>query len=126
MSAPVHTFTCYEDSPPSLMARVTGRTGANITQASLTSITLYGYNIANVASPVASGVALTVSSVVFDTLQTDARWTEDDTGYNFRYDLPASYIATPGEYLFEFVFDPTSGENFVLVWNGYVKPLQNS
>lgn len=126
MSAPVHTFTCYEDCPPSLMARVTGRTGVAITQASLTSITLYGYNLADISNPVANGVALTVSAVVFDTLQTDARWTADDTGYNFRYDVPAIYAATPGQYRYEFKFDPTSGENFNLVWEGYVQPLQNS
>lgn len=119
----VHTFSCYEDSPPRLMARVTGRTGANITQASLTSITLYGYTG---TTTVANGVALTVSSVVYDTLQTDSRWTEDSTGYNFGYDLPASYIASAGEYRFEFVFNPASGEDFVLVWVGYVEPLTSS
>lgn len=64
-------------------------------------------------------LSLTVSSVVYNTLQTDARWTDengaaiDAIGYNFRYDTLRTHIPNGGTtYLFEFYFTPVSGEPF--------------
>lgn len=66
----------------------------------------------------AGGTALTVSAVIFDTLQTDARWTIDSTGYNFRHTPGASNFASGDRrYRIEYVFDPVSGENFALVYH---------
>lgn len=124
----VHPFSAWEDSGFSLMARVYGQTGAAITQAAISAITATFYDIDDEDSPVAIGspASLTVASVVFDTLQTDSRWTKDATGYNFRYDVPATYTATPGKVRCEVKFDPASGENFHVVFEGTVKALHAS
>lgn len=121
-----HPFSCWEDTSPALMARVTGNSAANITQASLSAINLYVYRKPALTTDLASGAALTISSVVFDTLQTDSRWTEDSTGYNFRYDLATTYTASPGNYRVEIKFTPSSGAAFFVVWEGEVKAVQAS
>lgn len=98
------------------LARVVGNAAAAITQASLSSIS---YKIFNESSDtpdtaVETGT-LTVSSVVFDTLQTDARWTKDTTGYNFRNVVAGTNITGDGRrYLVEYLFTPTSGAAFVV------------
>lgn len=113
-------FTAYEDTGPALMARVYGNAGTAITQASLSTIVLHVYNKADIGTPIASSVSVTIASTVFDTLQTDARWTEDSTGYNFRYDCPVTYLPSPGRYIYEFVFTPSSGAAFIKVFEGEV------
>ena len=105
--------TVNEDSGASFMARIYGNDGAVIVQASISSIAYKVFNFkTSKTAPVSEG-ALTVSSVVFDTLQTDARWTEDSTGYNFRWDAPATIFTTGGDvYLIEIKFTPASGAVF--------------
>jgi hypothetical protein len=99
------------------MARIAGADGAAITQASLTSITYGVFNKADDSAIVAAGTALTIADVVFDTLQTDDRWTVDSTGYNFRHDATAATFVT-GDVVhrFEYKFTPTSGEAWHVVF----------
>ena len=63
------------------------------------------------------GVSLTVANVIFDTLQTDERWTRDDTGYNFRHALDVSTHAAFAEagrdYLVEYRLTPVFGQVIV-------------
>lgn len=113
-----------------LMRRIRGNNGQLITQASITSI---GYVVTNLKTGVsAASVSLIVADVVFDSLQTDARWTVDSTdypgddgsaGYNLRATIPASNfpvstaaVETPTETEFQIDvrFVPTSGEAFVM------------
>ena len=109
--------TIWEDGGASLMARVLGHNAAAITQASVSSITYKVFDLSSGTPPdqVTSGT-LTVSSVVFDTYQTDARWTKDSTGYNFRWDAPASAFPSWSVYQIEIKFTPSSGETFFLVF----------
>lgn len=125
MAASIEHFQAFEDTSPALMSRVTGNAGAAITQASLTSITLDVYSEHD-GSAVAEDVDVTISSTVFDTLQTDARWTKDSTGYNFRYDCPQTYLPSPGLYRYEFTFDPASGGDFCVVFIGNVLAKRSS
>lgn len=115
MPAPsIHRATVFEDSGASCMARIVGNDAANATQASITGIT---YSVYNGDTAIIEDSALTVATVVFDTLQTDARWTEDSTGYNFRHDLPATTFPTgDAVYRVEYVFNPVSGEDFAVVF----------
>lgn len=124
----INPFSAWEDSGFSIMDRVKGQTGSYITQASISAITATFYNIDDEDNPSAIGspVSLTVASVVFDTLQTDSRWTRDATGYNFRYDVPATFTATPCKMRIEVKYDPASGENFHVVWEGTVGALHAS
>lgn len=112
-ASPTHG-TIWEDAGAMLMARVTGNDGAAITQASLSTIT---YKVFDLKTEVSTG-SLTISSVVFDTLQTDARWTVDSTGYNFRWDAPASLFTTSGhQYRVEIRFTPASGAIFWAIFD---------
>lgn len=103
----------YEDAGASLMARVVGTNGSNIVQADISSISCAVFvNGTSVATP-----SITVSTVVFNTLQTDARWTLDTTGYNFRHDAAASVFSTGATaYRVEYKFTPASGEVFFVVF----------
>jgi hypothetical protein len=64
-----------------------------------------------------STTAVVVADSVFDTLQTDGRWTEDSTGYNFRDTIPAASLASgSSQYRVEYKVTTTSGSIFFLVF----------
>lgn len=128
-STDVLRVVCWEDAGLTIMARVLGNAGTAVTQASLTGIAFKAFDLATGAQ-VGSTTALTVSAVVFDTLQDDdddPRWTLDSTGFNFLYTVPATFFPTGDQkYLLEFVFDPVSGDNFPLVVECFAKGLLSS
>ena len=118
----------WEDGPLVVFARIRGHGGSYITQASLSGITCtvfnYGAGYTSVATP-----SVSVSSVVFDTVQTatdDPRWTADSTGFNFRHTVPASAFTASGQYRIEYVFDPVSGDDFVLVVDADILSIYSS
>ena len=117
--------TIYENGGAVLMARITGASGAAITQSSLSSIT---YKVFDASSKtpydlLTSGT-ITIGSVIYDTLQTGAPWTADSTGYNFLWTAPASAFPNlsnglnPDQHLYrvEILFTPASGEVFWAVF----------
>ena len=107
----------WEDGGATCMARVAGADGANITQASLSTITVTIFNRRTKAE-IVSVASLTVANVVFDTLQTDARWSLDSSGYNFRHTVAASSLATPGiVHAVEYKFTPATGQVFWVVFD---------
>ena len=115
----------WEDSGVFLAARILGNDGAYLTQATTSSITYLVHDI-TAGADITSG-SLTVSSVIFDALQTDDRWTEDTTGYNFGYAAAASSFATPDHtYRVEFKFTPTSGQVFWVVFELIANALYTS
>ena len=115
-------ISVYEGSGASFMARIKGNAGTDITIASMTSIACTVYNsisLASVATP-----TVTVATSVFDTLQTDARWDTDSTGYNFRHDLPPTAFPDGDvQCQIEYLFTPASGDAFRFSVPAYVKPL---
>lgn len=131
MSGKINRVTGFEAKGLTLMDRVQGNGGTNITQAAVSSIayTVTRYGSLDDAidcvdgTAVVTSTALTVSAVVFDTLQTAAPWDSaaDSTGYNFRYnsvatDRPA--VSGGGTYWhrYDIVFTPASGAVFAVVW----------
>ena len=103
-----------EDSGCYLMARIRGTDAANIVQADISSIDLAIHCSDGTDNAVG---AIVVSSVVFNTLQTDARWTVDSTGYNFRYNATAAQLDDGGRvYTYEFKITPASGQVFHVVF----------
>lgn len=108
----VATAVVFEDSGAALLARIVGHDAANIVQAGVTSIQYTVFNAITGAETQAQ-VSQTVANVIFDTLQTDARWTVDDTGYNYAFAVPAAALPTGGViYRFEIKLTPASGEVF--------------
>lgn len=90
------TQIVWEGATPILLARVVGMAGANITQASLNSLAyMVVKDVAGVITTVIAETSLTIADIIFDTLQTDAIWTKDSTGYNFKHQLAATDIPDP-------------------------------
>lgn len=63
-------------------------------------------------------VPLNVADVVFNSMQTDDRWTADATGYNFRHTIDvsanAAFTIAKRNYLVEYLLTPVSGQVIVL------------
>jgi len=106
-------YVINEDSAFSVMHRV-HNAGEAITQADISSITYAIYPVDSTTAHTAS-TSLVVANVVFDSLQTDGRWTEDTTGYNFRHDGEYTIFTEPGTYEIEYTFTPTNGQQFKIV-----------
>ena len=109
--------TIWEDGDATNLARV-HLDGSNITQAGITTIIRKIFDL-DTATPTTAidTTSLTIASAVFDTLQTDDRWTEDSTGYNFRDVVAGSEYATANHrYRVEYVFTSSGGAVFPVVY----------
>ena len=102
------------------LARIVGEDAAAIDQAGISTAT-YSVFLLDEHDPdarsVVSGhdeVSLVVSAIIFNSLQTDARWTVDDTGYNFRHTIDVSansaFAMAGRSYLVEYRLAPPSGQ----------------
>jgi hypothetical protein len=117
MTASVIKATVFEDGGAIALARILGWDGSAIEQSEVTSITCAVTNITT-GSPVSVITpSITVSDVIFDTLQTTALWTKDSTGFNFKHALPATAFPTGNNvYRVEYKFTPTAGAVFYVVF----------
>jgi len=114
--AQIHPFTAVKDCGWTALARIQNPDGELVLQATLSAVQC---TIKQADGTTTLDAALTVSSVVFDTLQTgDARWTEDDIGFNFAYETPAAAFPDAGHYRIEFRFTPTAGQPYKLMYEG--------
>lgn len=105
----------FEDSGATPLNRVE-LAGALIQQADVSAID-YVVKDAQSLEVVREATALDKTVVIFDALQTDGRWTLDETGYNFRHDLPAADLPNGRRtYRVEYKITPTAGEVFHIVW----------
>ncbi len=110
----------FRDNTAFLMARAQNNDATLITQAAVDTIFYTIYLLddedADSRDPVANhtGKSVTVADVIFDTLQTDARWTKDDIGYNFGHQLDIStnnaFAIAGRNYLVEYKLKPDSGQ----------------
>jgi hypothetical protein len=105
------------------MARVIGEDAENLVQADVSSIDC---TVWHVPTGTKTEPDVTVSSAVFNALQTDSRWTVDSTGYNFRFTVPAASFAKAGKTRVEFKFTPASGQAFHVVFDVQVRALYRS
>ena len=110
----------FKNGTITLMARVVGADDAAITQADISSI-VYSIYTLDQNCPDSQEVVdghdsegLLVASTIYDTLQTDSRWTVDSTGYNFLHEIDVSsdeaFTVRGDEYLVDFSLTPASGQ----------------
>ena len=115
----IFPFQVIEDSGCTFMARILGTNGVPVVQSVVASIACKVFSPrTNQSTPTATPTVVVADSI-FDTLQTDARWTLDVTGYNFAYEM-ASTTFTTGDTLYrvEFKFMPTSGDVYYALYEG--------
>lgn len=112
MSCDIGIASVFVGSSVTLLDRITGVDAANITQASVGTIT---YTIRENGSEVASE-SLTVSDVVFDSLSTGNGWTEDTTGWNFKWVVSGDNFASEGTYYIEIAITDTSERVSKVMW----------
>jgi hypothetical protein len=100
----------FEDDDWTALARLTAPNGTVLIQSDFSSGMLYVYDYRD-PQTLRYSVALTVASVIFNSLQQDGYWDKDSQGYNFRFTLPFSDLETAGaewegghDYRAEFVF----------------------
>lgn len=84
-----------------VLARLVDQDGEPVTQAGVDSISWAAYPEAG-GDAEATGT-LTPSNVIYDTLQTDAIWTKDDIGFNFRHVVASSVFTTAGTWRIEYI-----------------------
>ena len=116
--------TAFKNGSVTLLARIVGGDGANIVPAEISAIHYSVYLLddqdPDSRTPVAghTAVALTVADVVFSELQTDALWTVDATGYNFRHVLDVSahpaFAVAGRRFLVEHQLTPAAGQTILV------------
>ncbi|MCE9546921.1 MAG: hypothetical protein K8T25_15710 [Planctomycetia bacterium] len=119
--------TVFHSGSATLLARVVGAGGQPIAAAGVSTV---HYSVEQLddrndqAATAVAGhhdVALTPADVLLSPLQTDARWTIDDQGYNFRHELDVSEddaFPTAGRrYRVTYRLLPTSGQVIVVRFN---------
>ena len=106
-----------EDSGVTILSRIVGDDALPIVKADLTSITYKVFDLtSDDPSVIINSGTPNITTDIFDTLQTDARWTTDATGYNFKHTLPA--VAFPdgnARYRVEYKFQPVSAQPLFLL-----------
>ena len=112
--------TAFKNGSVTLLARIVGAAGQNVLPADINTAkyTVYLLDDQNPDSRSAvaehTNVTLTVADVVFGALQTDALWTVDTTGYNFRHVLDVSahqaFAVAGRRYLIEYQLTPAVGQ----------------
>lgn len=110
------------------LARVVDAEKTAVTQASIASAayTIYANPTNTSLGSAVTGhddVSLDVSSVIFDTLQTDDLWETDGIGYNFKHTPSASsnfpFPNRGSEYILEYQLTPASGEIIIFRYKIY-------
>ena len=110
----------FKNGSATLLARVVGADGTAIVRANLASAEYTAYLLDETdpdsATPITghAGVAVSVSSLVYDSLQNDDLWDTDDTGYNFKHilDVTGNQVFTTAGRIYRVVFSltPNSGQ----------------
>lgn len=121
-SAAAIECSVHKNGTITMMGRIVNDAGSNINQASVDTVE-YTVNLLDADYPGNpdtrtavtghSAVAVADTACVFDTLQTGAPWTVDDTGYNFKWtiDIGTQAFTIAGrKYMVEWTITPTSGQ----------------
>lgn len=117
----------WEDGDVTEMARFTIN-GANGTISDVSTIQRHIFDLSSTTPETdLDDSAVVVATSVFDALQTDARWTKDLTGYNFRDRVPSTFFTTGGHtYRVEYLFTGASAEKFWIVYEHTARKVSAS
>ena len=122
--------TIFKNGTGTFMARIVGADGTPVDRSAIASIHYSVYQL-NDADPNArqamtghENILLNMPEVLFDALQTDAVWTYDRVGYNFRHELDVSTnVAFPMagcHYLVEYSLRPLVGQPILVRFRVHV------
>jgi hypothetical protein len=112
---PITSTLILEDSSVVVMARVLATDRQFAVQADVSAIALKVADFTTAEET--HDATLVVADTVFNTLQTDARWTVDSTGYNFRYTVPYTAFPTGDRtYRIEALFVLSDGARGKVPW----------
>ena len=116
------TAIVTEDSGWWLLARCNiDAVVADFTQANVSTVTWKAFSVSDSTTATNTGTE-TVSSVVFDTLQTTPA-KPDATGYNLRIKFLATEFTSPGRYRLEVLVTPVSAQPFWIVDSDGAPPV---
>lgn len=124
-AVPVYAHV-WEDCTAVCMARMVGEANTAIVQNSVTSIACKVFDV-SAGDTLVLEPTMVVATNVFNTLQTDARWTEDATGYNFRHTVPhAAFPAGGHTYRVEYAFEMADDTRIMAVYEIEAKAVRSS
>ncbi len=99
------------------LGRVVLETGADAKQADISSVTVKVFD-ADTGALIGTTLTPAVAAVVYDTLQLDARWTQDTTGYNFAIPVSGSYFPEGDRnYRVEVKVTPVGADPFLMLFD---------
>jgi len=92
------------------MGRFLIHDGSVAQQADITSVGYKVYDVDDPSSVIIEDADVTVSTVFYDSLQTDSRWTLDSTGFNFAWAAPVTACPDGDKtYIVQFTTQPDVG-----------------
>lgn len=116
--------TAFKNGSITLLARIVDGNGEHVVQSDIAAAKCTVYLLdgqdpdSRAAVAAHTNVPVPVADVVFDTLQTDATWTVDTTGYNFRHTIDVSahqaFAVAGRRYLVEYQLSPASGQTILV------------
>lgn len=110
MSRCFSVFWVNEGTGPTVMGRFLIHDGSVAQQADITSIGYKVYDVDDPTTVIIEDAAVDVSTVFYDSLQTDSRWTADSTGFNFAWAAPVTACPDGGKtYIAQFTTTPATG-----------------
>jgi len=116
--------TAFKNGTAVLLARIVDSDGDDVQQADVTAVKYSVFeidpcrpdNLTVVAGH--DNVSLSVSQVIYDTLQTGGLWTVDSTGYNFRHEINVSsaeaFPKAGAQYQVRYELTPAAGQRTVV------------
>jgi len=116
-----------EDGTPTFLARFVDEEFAPFVQADVYDAQVTVFDESDGSSDWVWQAPVASADVMFDTLQTDARWREDSEGYNFRYTYDNDTVRLQGgrRYRFEVTLNLVAGGAVSQVYSVETLPLMS-
>jgi hypothetical protein len=111
-----------EGNPATILARIQDQFGVPISQSQVTSISVAVWNVET--STLIATTTPSVSSCVFDSFQTDGRWSIDAIGYNFAANIDGtSFNVGDNVFQIQATITPITGDPYVITARVQTRPV---